>query len=140
MQIKSQSSVSRSDQSAQDAARYGQRLAEIGRHLATLPGEDTAKARELLKQAADAALEASRLMEGAKPQKLRLHVNFANQPELLAEAARYLLERSPGDSPVTVHRGVGQEHLPFGVQPTARLVLQLRALLGDDSVWTEMRK
>jgi hypothetical protein len=134
MQIKSQSSVSRSDQSAQDAARYGQRLAEIGRHLATLPGEDTAKARELLKQ------EASRLMEGAKPQKLRLHVNFANQPELLAEAARYLLERSPGDSPVTVHRGVGQEHLPFGVQPTARLVLQLRALLGDDSVWTEMRK
>lgn len=140
MQIKSQSSVGRPDQSAQDAARYAMRLAEIGQHLATLPGDDIAKARELLKNAADAAHEASQLMAGITAQKLRLHLNFANQPELLAEAARFLLEKNPGDSPVTLHRGVGQQHLPFAVQPSARLVSQLRALLGDDSVWTEIRK
>lgn len=140
MQIKSHSVVARPDTSAQDAARYGLRLAEIGEHLATLPGDDLAKARQLLKEAAEAAQEASRLMEGTKPQKLRLHVNVANQPELLSEAGRFLMEKNRGDSPITLHRGVGQQNLPYGVQISARLVSQLRALLGEDSVWTEVRK
>lgn len=140
MQIKSQSSVARPDTAAQDAARYGMRLTEIGEHLASIPGEEIARARVLLAQAGNAAEEASRLMQGVKPQKLRLHVNVANQPEILSEAARFMLEKNAGDSPVTLHRGVGQQNLPFGVQPTARLVSQLRALLGDDSVWTEVRK
>jgi hypothetical protein len=140
MQIKSQTAAPRADQSAHDAGRYGLRLAEIGEHLASLPGEEIARARVLLQTAADSALEASRLMEGIKPRKLRLHINLANQPELLAEAARFLLEKNPGDSPIMIHRGVGQESLPFGVQPSARLVSQLRALLGDDAVWTEVRK
>lgn len=139
MQLKSQKSVARPDTSAQDAARYGHRLAEIGEHLASMPGENVARARTLLKQAADAAQEAAGLMEGVKPRKLRLHLNTANQPELLVESARYMLERHPGDTPVSFHSGPSLSNLPFGIQMSARLVSQLRALLGDDAVWTEAR-
>ncbi len=140
MQLKSQSAGPRPDTSVQDAARYGQRLMEISEHLASVPGEEAVQARALLKKAADAAQEAARLLDGVRPAKVRLHVNTANQPELMVEAARYLLERNPGDTPVTLHRGATQQNLPFAIQPTARLVAQLRALLSDGAVWTETRK
>ena len=140
MQLKSQSAGPRPDTSAHDAARYGQRLMEISEHLASVPGEGAVRARALLKQAADAAQEAARLLEDIRPAKLRLHVNTVNQPELMVEAARYLLERNPGDTPVMVHRGATQENLPFAIQPSARLISQLRALLSDNAVWTETRK
>src|SRR5205823_5477489 len=84
---------------AQDAARYGQRLREIGSHLEVLPGEAPARARTLLLQAAEAAKEAAGLMEDAKPARLRLHLNTAGQPSLIVEAVRYLLECSPGETP-----------------------------------------
>jgi len=137
MQIKSQSTAARADTSAQDVERYGMRLAEIGEHLSTRPGEDAAKARELLKQAADAAREAAALLSGAAPEKLRLHVNTGNQPDILAEAARFLMEKNRGNTPVTLHSGPSRQNLPYGVHLTARLVSQLRALLGDKAVWTE---
>ncbi|HEY3266464.1 MAG TPA: hypothetical protein VGM37_06035 [Armatimonadota bacterium] len=140
MQIKSHSAAPKADSSAPDAARYGMRLADIAEHLASTPGENVARARELLTQAADAAQEASRLIEGITTNKLRLHVNVANQPDLLSETARYLLEKNAGDAPITLHRGGAIQNLPFGVHVSARLVSQLRALLGDDAVWTEARK
>ncbi len=126
--------------SAQDAARYGQRLREIGHHLEVLPGEDAARARLLLAQAADAATEAAGLMGAVKPTKLRLHLNTAAQPSLIVEAIRFILESSPGETPVTFHQGASQQSLPFAVHVSARLVGRLRALLGDESVWTEVRK
>lgn len=140
MQLKSQSAGVRPDTAALDAARYGQRLMEISEHLASIPGEDAARARALLKTAADAADEAARLLDHVRPTKLRLHVNTTNQPGLMSEAARYLLERHPGDAPVVMHSGASQQNLPFAVQPSARLISQLRALLSDDAVWTETRK
>lgn len=137
MQIKSKSTTARADTSAQDAERYGTRLAEISDHLATLPGENAATARDLLKQAADAAREASALLSGAAPEKLRLHVSTANQPGVLSEAAQFLLEKNRGNTPVTLHSGPSRRNLPYGIQLSARLVSQLRALLGDKAVWTE---
>lgn len=139
MQLKSQSAAPRPDTSAQDAARYGQRLMEISEHLASVPGEAASRARSLLKSSAETAAEAARLLEGVRPARLRLHVNTANQPELMVEAARYLLERNPGGTPVTLHRGATKQNLPFAVQPSARLISQLRALLSEDAVWTEVR-
>lgn len=137
MQIRSKSTVPRADTSAQDAERYGTRLAEISDHLAARPGEEAAKARDLLKQAADAALEASNLLAGAAPEKLRLHVNTANQPSILVEAAEFLMEKNRGNTPVTMHSGASRRNLPYGVQASARLISQMRALLGDKAVWTE---
>jgi hypothetical protein len=137
MQIKSQSTAARADTSAQDAERYGMRLAEISDHLATLSGEDAARARELLKQAAEAAREASGLIAGRNPAKVRLHVNTGNQPDILVEAAKFLLEKNRGNTPVTLHSGASRQNLPYGVQLTARLVSQLRALLSDKAAWTE---
>jgi hypothetical protein len=137
MQIKSQSTVARADTSAQDAERYGMRLAEISEHLSTLPGDDAAKARALLSQAAEAAQEASRLISGVAPAKLRFHVNTGNQPDLLVEAVKFLLEKNRGNTPVTLHSGASRQNLPYGVQLTARLVSQVRALLGDKAAWTE---
>lgn len=140
MQLRSKATVARAESPAQDAARYGKRLMEISESLATAPGEDAAQARALLKTAADAADEAARLLENVRPAKLRLHVNVTNQPSLMAEAARYLLERNPGESPVVMHTGASRRNLPFAIQPSARLIAQLRALLSDDAVWTEARK
>jgi hypothetical protein len=140
MQIKSTRVPGKVDSPAQDAARYGRRLSEIGEGLAMVSGEDAARARELLKGAADAAEEASRLMDGTPATRLRLHLNMANQPDLMVEATRYLLERQAGNTPVTLHQGMSQQSLPFAVNVTPRLITRLRALLGDEAVWTEDRK
>jgi hypothetical protein len=124
---------------AADAARYGQRLAEFGVQMAALPGDDAARARELLGSAADAAREASDLMSGHLHERLRLHLNFAGQSTVLTDAAEFLLESARGDSPVVVHHGASQHSLPFGVRVSSRLVNRLRALLGADAAWTEAR-
>jgi hypothetical protein len=137
MQIKSQSTVARTDTSAHDAERYGMRLAEISDHLAAVPGEDAARARELLKGAAEAAREAAGLIAGTNPAKVRLHVNTGNQPDILVEAVRFLLEKNRGNTPVTFHSGASSHNLPYGIQLTARLLSQVRALLGDKAAWTE---
>lgn len=139
MQLRSRAAGGRQGSPAQDAARYGTRLMEIAEQAEMAPGEGAARARDLLKQAADAAQEAALLLEGVRPSRVRMHVNTANQPELILEAVRYLLERQPGETPVTLHQGATKRGLPFAVHPTARLVAQLRALLGEDAVWTETR-
>lgn len=137
MQIKSQSVAARADTSAHDAERYGTRLAEISEHLATVPGDDAARARELLKQAADAATEAAALLTGSVPKRMRLHVNTSGQPDIMSEAARFLLEKNRGNTSITLHSGASSQNPGFGVQLSARLVSMLRALLGDKAVWTE---
>lgn len=131
---------------AADAARYARRLAEFGEEMAALPGDDAARARDLLAAASDAAQQAAVLMEaraasgsGTKREKLRLHVSATGQSSILTEAASFLLESNRGDTPVTWHDGASRRQLPYSVRVTSRLVSRLRALLGDDAVWTEGR-
>lgn len=125
---------------AADAERYGQRLLDISEFLELHTGDNATEARRLLKGAADSAHAASLLISGKEPKRLRLHVNVQSQNQVLVEAAQYLLESHPGQSPVVFHRGVSQQSLPFAIQITARLVARLRALFGEDKVWTEERK
>ena len=125
---------------AADADRYGQRLLDISEFLELHPSDDATEARRLLKGAADSAHAASLLIAGKEPRRLRLHVNVQSQNQVMVEAAQYLLESHPGQSPVVLHRGLSQQNLPFAIQITPRLVARLRALFGEDKVWTEERK
>jgi hypothetical protein len=131
---------------AADTARYARRLAEFGEEMAALPGDEAAKARDLLAGASDAALQAATLMEAAAASgagttkgKLRLHVSATGQSAVLTDAAVFLLESNRGDTPVTWHDGASRRQLPYAVRVSSRLVSRLRALLGDDAVWTEGR-